>query len=114
MKRIEAFIQSDKLDSVIEAVEKQGAGGITILQARGRGKGDRPMVGGARGTGRHVAQFNTLDAIITVVDDSKVNPVIEAITKFAGTGSKGDGKIFVSSIDEAIDIGSNKKGQEAL
>lgn len=114
MKRIEAFVQSDKTHSAVSAIEKIGVGGITVINARGRGKGQRPIVQSDRGTGHHVAEYNTIDTIITIVDDSKVNEIVSAITKQASTGSKGDGKIFVSSIEAVTDIGSNNTGQAAL
>lgn len=114
MKQIHAFIQSDKLGHVIDAMEKEGVGGLTVIQARGRGKGQRPMIEEARGTGRRIAQFNSLDSVITVVDDSKVDAIISAITGAASTGSKGDGKIFISTIEETVDIGSKQKGAQAL
>ncbi len=114
MKQILAFVHNYKLDSIIDAVEKQGVGGITVIQARGRGAGHRPMIESARGAGRHMAQFNSLEAVIIVVDDSKVDAIISAITGAASTGSKGDGKIFVSSIEEVVDIGSKQKGAQSL
>jgi len=114
MKQVEAFVHSDKRGAVIDALEKEGVGGLTVFPANGRGKAQRPTVGQARGTGRYVAQFNSLDAIVTVVDDSKVDAIISAITGAASTGSKGDGKIFISEIEQAVDIGSKEKGAQAL
>jgi nitrogen regulatory protein P-II 1 len=114
MKRIEAFVQSDKTQSAVSAIEKIGVGGITILNARGRGKGQRPTLQSGRGTGYHIAEYNTIDALVTIVDDSKVNEVVSTLAKAASTGSKGDGKIFVSNVESAVDIGSNNTGQTAL
>ncbi len=114
MKQINTIVQSDKRHAVIDALENVGVGGITIVPANGRGKGQRSIVSQGRGTGRHVAPFNSLDAIFTVVDDSKVDAIISAITNAASTGSKGDGKIFISTIDETVDIGSKEKGLDAL
>lgn len=114
MKRIEIIVQSDKLRAVIDALENEGVGGITVAQTRGRGKGQRPMIETARGTDIHLAEYNSTESVLTVVDDSQVDTVISAIINAAGTGSKRDGKIFVSSVDEAIDIGSKQKGAVAL
>ena len=114
MKQLVAYVHSYKLDSIIDAVEKVGIGGLTVIQARGRGAGHRPMIETARGAGRHMAQFNSLDAVIIVVDDSKVDAVISAITGAASTGVKGDGKIFISSIDDVVDIGTKQRGPQAL
>ena len=114
MKQIKAFVQRNKLDSVIDAVEKQGVGGLTVIQAQGRGKGERPMLGDPRGTGSHKAQFNTLESIVVVVDDSKVDSVTNTIANTACTGSKGDGKIFITPVEESIDIGTKQRGAETL
>lgn len=114
MKQIKAFVQRKKLDSVIDAIEKEGVGGLTVIQAQGRGKGERPMIGDPRGTGSHKAQFNTLESIVVVVDDSKVESITNAITSAASTGSKGDGKIFVIPVEESIDIGTKLKGPNVL
>lgn len=114
MKQIQAFIQSDKLRSVIEAVESSGIGGVTVVSARGRGKGHRPLIDDQRGTGRHTAEYNSLDEIIIIVDDSKVNEITNAITSAASTGSKGDGKIFVLPVEDSIDIGTKTTGVQTL
>jgi len=114
MKRIEAFVQTDKTSLVVDAIKKAGAKGLTVLSGRGQGKGKRPMVESSRGTTRHVAEYNEVDSIVTVVDESNADAVIIAIINAARTGSHGDGKIFVSSVDDAIDIGSNQKGSIAL
>jgi len=114
MKRIEVFVQSDKTHAVVSAIEKIGVGGITVVNARGRGKGQRPMMQSDRGTGHHVAEYNAIDTIITIVDDSKTSEIVSSVAKTASTGSKGDGKIFVSNIESVTDIGSNATGQSAL
>jgi len=59
----------------------------------------------------YVAEYNRTDTIVTIVDDSKIYPVIEAIINAASTGSKGDGKIFVSPIEESFDIGTKEMKQ---
>ena len=67
------------------------------------------MVGGARGTARFIAGYNRIDTITTIVNDSKLDAVVSAIIDTAHTGSKGDGMIFVSTIDEAHKIGTKEK-----
>jgi len=111
MKRIEAFVPTTKRSEVVNAILSAGSGGVTVTETRGRGAGERPLVGGARGTSRYVAEYNRTDTIVTIVDDSKIYPVIEAIINAASTGSKGDGKIFVSPIEESFDIGTKEKKQ---
>ncbi|MEO9320998.1 MAG: P-II family nitrogen regulator [Nitrososphaera sp.] len=114
MKRIEAIIAAEKTNAVNEALKRAGVGGATILDAKGRGKGEKPRVASGRGTERVPAEFSARANVMTVVDDSDVDKVIKAILDTISTGSPGDGKIFVSSISEAIDIGSKKRGQVAL
>jgi len=114
MKRIEAFVKTDKMNLVVDAIKKAGAKGLTVFTAKGQGEGERPMVEMSRGTKRQIAEYNEIDSIVTIVDDSKAEVVITAIVSAAGTGSKGDGKIFVSTIDEVVDIGTSQKGSTAL
>ena len=109
MKRIDAMIPSVKRNNVIDSILKAGAQGVTVVESRGKGAGDRPMVGGARGTARFIAGYNRTDTITTVVNDSKLDAVISAIIDTAHTGAKGDGMIFVSTIDEAHKIGTKEK-----
>ena len=106
MKKIEAIVQSEVAKEVVDALSKQGVGGITLVQSLGKGAGDRPWIGGEKG---HQVEFNSIDLIITVVDDSKVDSMISAITDVAHTGEKGDGKIFISEISEAYDISTKQK-----
>ena len=74
MKRIEALVPSDKVREVRDAIQNAGAGGLLITNARGQGSGERPEVSGARGTGRHTAEYNTIESIMTIVDDQVINP----------------------------------------
>src|SRR5690606_24881968 len=104
----------EEVSAVKEALKKAGVGGTTILDANGRGKGEKPHVQTGRGTQRLVAEFSVRENIMTVVDDSEVEKVIKAILDTASTGSSGDGKIFVSNVSEAIDIGTKKRGQVAV
>ena len=109
MKRIEAFVPNTKRSAVVEAVIKAGAGGVTLVESRGKGSAERPRVGGARGTARYIAEYNRIDTITTIVDDSKVDSVAKAIMEAANTGSKGDGKIFVVPVEESYDIATKQK-----
>ncbi len=111
MKRIEAFIQSEKKIEVSDALTKAGVGGFIVTSSLGRGAGERPWVGGSKG--RQI-EYNAIDTIITVVEDSKVEVVMSTIAKAAYTGTKGDGKIFVTNIENAMDIQTMEKGSNAL
>jgi nitrogen regulatory protein P-II 1 len=109
MQRIDAMVPSMKRNEVVDAILKAGAHGVTIVESRGKGAGERPMVGGARGTARYIAGYNRIDTITTVVDASKLDAVVSAIIDTAYTGHNGDGMIFVSTIDEAYKIGTKEK-----
>lgn len=114
MKRIEAIIAAEKVSAVSEALKRAGVGGATILDAKGRGRGEKPQIQTGRGTKRLAAEFSVRANVMTVVDDSEVDKVVKAILDTASTGSSGDGKIFISSVGEAIDIGTKKRGQVAI
>jgi nitrogen regulatory protein P-II 1 len=110
MKRLEIIVPSGKLNLVVAAIEDIGVGGVTIIDAKGRGKGQRPTLRSMRGTQKKKAEYNNISTIITVVNDSKVNHLIDAILAAASTGSNGDGKIFVSSVEETVDIQTKLRG----
>ena len=104
MKRVEIIIRNDKTDEVVKAIKKNKVGGLTVLQVQGQGAEDLPLVG----------QYYTRGMIITVVEDSKVDGVLNSIAKVACTNTKGDGKVFISNIEEVMDICSNECGHKVL
>ncbi|EGG41696.1 Nitrogen regulatory protein PII [Candidatus Nitrosarchaeum limnium SFB1] len=108
MKRIEVIVQSEVSKQVVRAIRNTGVGGVTLIQSLGQGAGERPEIGG------HQIEFNSTDVIVTVVQDSMVNSVVSAIMKVAHTGEKGDGKIFVSNIEESYDISTKEKSTELI
>ncbi|MCI0563058.1 MAG: P-II family nitrogen regulator [Nitrososphaera sp.] len=114
MKRIEAIVAAEKVSAVNEALKKAGVGGTTVLDAKGRGKGEKPQVQANRGTRRLTAEFSVRANVMTVVEDSDVEKVVKAVLDTASTGSAGDGKIFISTVTEAVDIGTKKRGQVAI
>ena len=104
MKRLDIIVKLDKVNSVTEAINKVGVGGMTVMHARGQGAADPPLVG----------QFYSREIIVIVVDDSKVNKLKSAIAKAACTRLKGDGKIFISNVEGAFDICSGDIGTDAI
>ncbi len=100
MKKVEAIVQSGAKDAVVAAIKKVGVGGVTIHQVQGQGAQDPPLVG----------QYFSRDMIICVVDDPKLDDVIDAIANVACTGTKGDGKVFVTDVCDALDICTKKRG----
>jgi nitrogen regulatory protein P-II 1 len=114
MKRVEAIVHVDKMWDLNEKLKEIGLKGCTIIDGKGRGKGEKPVLGSGRGTEKYTSEFSARSNISTVVDDSEVDKVVKTILEAASTGSPGDGKIFISTITEAIDIGTQKRGNEAL
>ena len=109
MKRIDAMIPSMRRNEVVNNILKAGSRGVTVVESRGKGDGERPMVEGARGTAKYIADYNRIDTITTVVDDSKVDSIVSSIIDVAYRGNDGDGMIFVSTIDEAYKISTKEK-----
>ena len=113
MKRIEATIQINKISIVSDAITGL-VGGFTILEGKGRGSGKRQNIGSGRGTNTITAEYNKVAIVSTIVDDSIVEKVSEAIEEAAFTGGNSDGIIVVSNIESVLNIGSKKKNSEAL
>ena len=112
MKKIEAIIKPFKLDEVKEALHEVGLKGITVVEAKGFGrqKGHTELYRGAE----YVVDFLPKVMIEIVLEDNQVERAIEAIQEAARTGRIGDGKIFVSTVDEAIRIRTGERGPEAV
>ncbi|MGB9416122.1 MAG: P-II family nitrogen regulator [Acidobacteriaceae bacterium] len=112
MQKIEAIIQPSRLDAVKEALIEIGVDGMTILEARGHGrqKGHTEFYRGREYTVDLLPKVK----IELVVHDEAAEKVIQAIVTTARTGHIGDGKIFVSRIDEAIRIRNDERGETAL
>ena len=112
MKKIEAVIKPFKLDEVKEALQEVGLQGITVTEAKGFGrqKGHTELYRGAE----YVVDFLPKVKIEIVLGDDMVDKAVEAIRRAAQTGRIGDGKIFVSSIEEAIRIRTGESGVDAI
>jgi nitrogen regulatory protein P-II 1 len=112
MKKIEAIIKPFKLDEVKEALKYVGIQGITVTEAKGFGrqKGHTELYRGAE----YVVDFLPKVKLEVVLDDALAERAIEAIQNAARTGRIGDGKIFISQIDEAIRIRTGERGPDAV
>ncbi|MCC7283411.1 MAG: P-II family nitrogen regulator [Acetobacteraceae bacterium] len=112
MKKIEAIIKPFKLDEVKEALHEVGLSGITVVEAKGFGrqKGHTELYRGAE----YVVDFLPKVKIEVVCDDAILDRAIEAIMAAARTGRIGDGKIFVTTVEEAIRIRTGERGNEAI
>lgn len=112
MKKIEAIIKPFKLDDVREALSEVGMTGMTVTEVKGFGrqKGHTELYRGAE----YVVDFLPKVKIELVVADNLVTRCIEAITGAARTGKIGDGKIFVTEVEEVIRIRTGERGEEAV
>ena len=112
MKKIEAIIKPFKLDEVKEALQEIGLQGITVIEAKGFGrqKGHTELYRGAE----YVVDFLPKVKVEVVLADDQLDKAVEAIQGAAKTGRIGDGKIFISTVDEAIRIRTGETGAEAV
>ena len=112
MHKIEAIIQPSKLDAVKDALVEAGISGITIFEARGHGrqKGHTEFYRGRE----YAVDLLPKTKLELVVPDRMLEVAIEAISRTARTGRIGDGKIFISRIDDAIRIRNDERGEIAL
>ncbi len=112
MKKVEAIIKPFKLDDLKEALQEIGITGMTVTEAKGFGrqKGHTELYRGAE----YVVDFLPKIKLEIVIADDLVEAVLEAIQTSAGTGKIGDGKIFVSTIEQAIRIRTSETGEAAL
>ena len=113
MKRIDATIQATKIGAVTEALNDI-VGGFTILEGKGRGSGIRQQVRSGRGTGSITKEYNSVATVSTIVEDSEVEKISNAIADAAFTGKGGDGIIAITNIESILNIASKKSGTEAL
>ena len=112
MKKIEAVIKPFKLDEVREALSELGVNGLTVTEVKGFGrqKGHTELYRGAE----YVVDFLPKIKIELVLTDEMVESAMEAIIKAAHTGKIGDGKIFVSSIEQVVRIRTGETGESAV
>ena len=112
MKRVEAIIKPSKLDDVKGALHALGVTGLTVSEVKGFGrqKGHTEMY---RGT-EYTVDFLPKLLIIVVVVHDLLEPVVKAIADCARTGKIGDGKIFVSSLDDVMRIRTGERGRDAI
>ena len=112
MKKIEAVIKPFKLDEVKEALQEIGLQGITVIEAKGFGrqKGHTELYRGAE----YVVDFLPKVKIEVVLSDEMLEKAVDAIQRAAKTGRIGDGKIFISTVEEAIRIRTGETGADAI
>lgn len=112
MKKIEAIIKPFKLEDVKEALSEIGIQGMTVTEVKGFGrqKGHTEIYRGSE----YTVDFLPKVKLEVVVDDTRASEVVDTIVKTANTGKIGDGKVFVSSVEEAVRIRTGERGNEAV
>ncbi|HEV8257130.1 MAG TPA: P-II family nitrogen regulator [Casimicrobiaceae bacterium] len=112
MKKVEAIIKPFKLDEVREALSEIGVSGLTVTEVKGFGrqKGHTELYRGAE----YVVDFLPKVKVEVIVADTLVERAIEAIIKAARTGKIGDGKIFVTSVEQVVRIRTGESGEAAV
>lgn len=103
MQRIEAIVQSEFTRPVVKAIREIGAEAVTFMESTGYGPGEKPELEG------QPAEFNSTQVIISIVNDSQADDVVDAIIGVAHTGQKKDGKIFISDIKKTYDISTKQQ-----
>ena len=113
MKKIEAIIKPFKLSNVKDVLHELGISGMTVIDVKGFGR-QRGSSGGMEADGNYDDEFLAKMKLEVIVEDKQVNDVIESIKKSAYSGKIGDGKIFVSNIEQVIRIRTGEKDSEAV
>lgn len=114
MKKIEAIIRRDKFPQVDAALKALGVGGLTVEEVAGRGRARHTTTVLAKGRWNYEEEYIKRLKLEILVQDNRAQDVIDAIMTNATTSSVGDGKIFVSSVDEVLDIGSKAVDEKAV
>ena len=112
MKKVEAIIKPFKLEEVKEALSNVGIKGLTVIEVKGFGrqKGHKELYRGAE----YEIEFLPKVKLEVIVPESELENVVEAIVSSARTGRLGDGKVFVSPIEEVVRIRTGERGEEAI
>jgi len=114
MKKIEAVMPHARSELVLLALKEMGLGGLTYYESKGRGQNPRPILHSGRGTSTYTPEFNLNATLVVVARDSAIEGILNTILENSSTGLKGEGKIFVYDLDDAVDIGSRSRGEAAI
>lgn len=113
MKKIEAIIRPEKLNDVKDALEKAGFVGLNIIHVTGRGM-QKGIVHGGRGGETYTVDMLPKLKLEVVTKDSDAERVVDAIVNAARTGNIGDGKIFITSVEDAVRVRTGERGEDNL
>ena len=115
MKKIEIHTKNEFMKPILDTLKNIKVGGITVEQVRGRGQSDLQMVRGLRGTAKFVAVFNSRNLIYTIVNDDIVEKIVKAILDVVKKeDTEAFGKIFITNVEDAVDIATEKRGIDAI
>ena len=114
LMQVNAIIRKEKFPDVDLALKKAGVGGLTVTEAKGRGRDKLTVTYYARGKWTYSTEYMARVLVSIVVDEQGVNKIVAAIIESASTKSVGDGKIFIFPIAKAIDLASGKPDDCAL
>jgi nitrogen regulatory protein P-II 1 len=114
VKKTEAVIPHVRLQMALSALDELNLGGLTYYESKGRGQLPRPKIESGRGTYTYTPEFNVNSTIVVVVKDSMVEQVVKKLLESTSTGLAGEGKIFISEINDAVDIGSRRRGEDII
>jgi len=114
VKKTEAVIPHVRLQMALSALDELNLGGLTYYESKGRGQLPRPKIQSGRGTYTYTPEFNANSTIVVVVKDSMVEQVVKKLLESTSTGLAGEGKIFISEINDAVDIGSRRRGEDII
>lgn len=112
MKEITAIIRNERLDAVKDALEKINCKGMTVIDVKGRGE-QLGVEEKYRGKSYRIDLLPKVQ-IVTVVHDETVDKVVDTIIEAAHTGHNGDGKIFITNVEDVVKIRTKERGDEAL
>ena len=114
MKKIEAVIRRERFEQVDSALKQIGVGGLTLEEVKGRGRTRIVTTVYSRGVFTQEEEYIRHLKLEIIVKDEDATRVVDAIVGSASTGGVGDGKIFVTTVDEVLDIGSGQSGRNAV
>lgn len=114
MKKIEAVVRRENFPDIDNALKHEGIGGLTFFDAEGRGRSKGREIVAGRGTRTYQAEYVERTKLEIIVKDSDAKKVVDIILAHAKTGNVGDGKIFVSSVEQSYDITSGAMGEGSI
>jgi len=115
MKKIEIHTKNEYMKPILDSLKKIGVGGITVEKVRGRGQSDLQMVRGLRGTAKFVSIFNSRNVIYTIVNENIVEKIVKEVLDIVKNhNTETFGKIFITNVEDAVDLSTGKRGIDAI